>query len=210
MQYGSLRLSLRVIPGFWNDEHGKKSATVHPSSFSSRFNSISCSYTTSFRRTRGPSSPQMTTTPFVYPALRALRLEIDGAVQECHGSYLADAQRLAHFCDKGARALECFEQKTASMVDPARGQTATGSGPEELQIILKKIILHIRRRSRTAIAANVMREAVLRQTVVYDTTTASSLEDQLREVVLLYYVDPVARDVEVSPLLPFGPIPLFL
>ena len=78
-------------------------------------------------------------------------------------------------------------------------QTATGSGPEELQMILKKMILHIKRRSRTAIAAAVMRESVLRQTIVYDTTTASGLEDELREVVLLYYVDPVARDVEVSP-----------
>ncbi|CAN0440960.1 unnamed protein product [Ascophyllum nodosum] len=41
-----------------------------------------------------------------------------------------------------------------------------------------------------------MRESVLRQTVVYDMTTASGLEDELREVVLLYYVDPVARYVE--------------
>ena len=142
----------------------------------------------------------MTTTHFAVPALRALRLDIDGAVQECHGSYLADAQRLARFCDKCARALESFLEKTASMVDPVRVQTtATGSGPEELQIILKNILLHIRRRSRTAIAATVMRESVLRQTVVYDTTTASGLEDDLREVVLLYYVDPVARALEVSP-----------
>ena len=131
--------------------------------------------------------------------LRAFRLEIDGAAQECHGSYLPEAQRLARFCDEFARALECFQQKTASMVDPTRVQTATGSGPEELQMILKKIILHIKRRSRTAIAAAVMRESVLRHTVVYDTTTASGLEDDLREVGLLYYVDPVARDVEVSP-----------
>ena len=141
----------------------------------------------------------MNRTHFTYPVLRALRLEIDGAVQECHGSYLADAQRLARFCDKGARALECFQEKTALMVDPAGVQTATGSGPEELQIILKKIILHIKRRSRTTIAAGVIRESVLRQTVMYDTTTASGLEDELREVVLLYYVDPVARAVEVSP-----------
>ena len=141
----------------------------------------------------------MTTTYFAYPALRALRLEIDVTVQECHGSYLADAQRLARFCDKGARALICFQEKTTLMVDPARVQTATESGPEELQIILKKIILHIKRRSRTTIAAGVIRESVLRQTVVYDTTTPSGLEDELREFVLLYYVDPVARHVEVSP-----------
>ena len=141
----------------------------------------------------------MTTTHFAYPALRALRLEIDGAAKECHGSYLPEVQRLARFCDKGARASECFQQKTASMVDPTRVQTATGSGPENLQIILKKTVVYMKRRSRTAIAAAVMRESVLRQTVVYDTTTASGLEEELKEVVLLDYVDPVARDVEVSP-----------
>ena len=127
-------------------------------------------------------------------------------MQDCHGSYLADARRLALFCDKGSRALENFQEKIASMVDPARTETATGSGPEEFQMILRKLIFNMKKRSRAAIAANVMRVSVLRQTVMHDTTTASGLEGKLKKVVLPYYVHPVARHMEVSPLLPFWSI----
>ena len=48
-------------------------------------------------------------------------------------------------------------------------------------------------RSHTSIVANVMRESVLQQTLMYDTTTASDPEDRLRKVVLLNNAGPVAR-----------------
>ena len=60
--------------------------------------------------------------------------------------------------------------------------------------MFEEIIRLIKERSHTSIVVgNVMRESVLQQTLMYDTTTASDPEDKLSKVVLLNNVGPVAR-----------------
>ena len=74
--------------------------------------------------------------------------------------------------------------------------------------MFEEIIRLIKERSHTSmIVANVMRESVLQQTLMYGTTTASDPEDKLREVVLLKNVGPVARHTcGGEPYSPFGAV----